>query len=60
MVFEHAAVMPVPQKVWPVGQAQAPAVQLRPLVHALPQVPQLALSVCAFTQVAVMPEPQAV
>ncbi len=37
-----------PQSVCPAGQAQAPATQLWPPMHATPQPPQLALSVKRF------------
>jgi len=45
------AVAPVPQRLWPVGQAQAPAVQVWPLAQAVPQRPQLLLLVWVLTQV---------
>lgn len=36
--------------VWPAGQAQAPFTHCAPPLHVVPQAPQLALSVCRFTQ----------
>ena len=45
------AAAPVPQLVWPLGQAQAPAAQVWPLAHALLQRPQLLLLVAVLTQV---------
>jgi len=50
-----------PQRVPPVGHAQAPAVQVAPPVHDTPQAPQWALSVAVVTQTppqAVWPGPQ--
>lgn len=38
------------QSVPPPGHVQAPVVQVWPAAHAVPQVPQLAVSVCRFTQ----------
>ncbi len=39
---ERSAQVP-PQRIWPVGQAQTPAVQSCPPVQARPHTPQLAL-----------------
>ena len=49
LVIVSTQVAGVPQAVWPVGQAQAPAVQVWPVGQALPQRPQLALSVIVLT-----------
>jgi hypothetical protein len=40
----------VPHNCLPVSQAQTPALQSLPLVHAFPHVPQLSLSVWVSTQ----------
>ena len=39
-----------PQAIWPVGQAQAPMVQVAPVAQLRPHAPQLVLLVCVFTQ----------
>ena len=44
-----------PQRVWLDGHAQRPAVQVWPIGHALPQVPQLALLVLRSKHVMVAP-----
>jgi hypothetical protein len=42
-----------PQRVSPIGHVvvHAPATHTCPAAHALPQAPQLAVSVCVFEQV---------
>jgi len=42
---------PPPHSVVPSGQVHAPATQMAPGAHLVPQVPQLLTSVCVFTQV---------
>jgi hypothetical protein len=37
------------QSLWPGGQTHMPPAQLAPVGHALPHLPQSALSVCRFT-----------
>jgi hypothetical protein len=49
-VLTQVDIAPVPQRVSPVGQAQAPIVQVCPLGHTVPQAPQLALSLAVSTQ----------
>jgi hypothetical protein len=38
------------QTAWPAGQTQPPATHVCEAKHTVPQVPQLAESVCLFTQ----------
>jgi hypothetical protein len=38
-----------PHAVWPAGQAQAPEVHVAPVAHAVPQAPQLRVSVATVT-----------
>ena len=46
----------VPQATSPVGQAQRPVVQVAPVAHGLPQLPQFDSSVAVFTQAPVHSE----
>jgi hypothetical protein len=44
----HVAELPLPQRVWPVGQTQWPDVHELPPTHLTPQAPQLLLSMLVF------------
>jgi len=51
-LLESMSTQPVPQSIWPDGQAQTPApLQVVPLVQVWPQKPQLELSLLKSRQV---------
>jgi hypothetical protein len=51
---------PLPQVLWPAGQAQAEPAHDAPAAQAWPQLPQLFTSLVVLAQYAVAPLPQAV
>jgi hypothetical protein len=59
-VSEHVAAAPTPQRVPPVAQLHAPAVQMSPWAQALVQLPQWAGSAMMEVQVVAAPAPQMV